>query len=79
MQKNLTTIIGFIGMILIVGAYFLNSYGFVASAGLGYLSMNLIGSTFVGIDVYAKKVWSAVTLQVIWILITLSALYAMGN
>jgi len=77
MYRLAITCIGFVGMALIVGAYFLNSYAFIPSTGVLYLTMNLVGSVLVGIDVYTKRAWSAVTLQVIWILISLSALAAL--
>jgi len=69
--------IGFAGMALIVGAYFLNSYEIVASKSLTYQVMNLAGAIFVGIDVYQKKAWSAFTLQVVWAMIGISAIGTM--
>ena len=71
---GIVDIVGFIGMALIVGAYFLNSYEIVASKSMAYQLMNLFGAVAVGIDVYAKKAWSAFTLQVIWFLIGISAI-----
>jgi len=73
-RTYIVTAVGFFGMALIVGAYFINSYGLVASSSILYLSMNLVGSACVGIDVYMKRAWSAVTLQIVWIVITICAL-----
>lgn len=74
---GIVDIVGFVGMALIVGAYFLNSYEIVASKSMTYQLMNLVGAAFVGVDVFTKKAWSAFTLQVIWFIIGISAIVTM--
>ncbi len=63
--------VGWIGMVLIVGAYFLISCDHVTSTNRGYKLMNIVGSTGVSINVLYQKAWPALALQIVWIVITL--------
>lgn len=66
--------VGWIGTALIVSAYFLVSYNYVTSQSAIYQLMNLFGAICVGVDVFRKKSWPALTLQIIWGIIALVSL-----
>ncbi|MDO8520719.1 MAG: hypothetical protein Q7S52_01260 [bacterium] len=68
------SILGWLGTILIVGAYWLNSTKRVESTSRAYQLMNLLGAIGVGFNVFHQAAWPAVTLQVIWGIIALYSL-----
>lgn len=77
MTKTKTIIIetvGWMGTVLIVSAYFLVSNGYVGGDSSVYQLMNLSGAVFLGISLLVKKAWPALTLQIIWSVIAISAL-----
>ncbi len=66
-------VIGGIGTILVLGAYFLVSSGRVASASTTFQGLNLVGAlllTFYAIDLAA---WASVALNAVWGLIAVVA------
>ena len=65
---------GWMGMVLIVGAYFLNSRKILDSQSRGYQFINLFGSAGVFINVFHQRAWPAVALQVVWSIIALMTL-----
>ena len=65
---------GWLGMALIVGAFYLVSHGKVHPKDRRYQYMNIAGSVGIGIDVYFARSWPALALEIIWILVALSAL-----
>jgi hypothetical protein len=67
-------IVGWIGTFLVVCAYFLVSNKKVSSTSSVYQLMNLFGAIGVGINVYYAGAWPSVALQVIWGIISITAL-----
>ena len=67
-------IIGWIGTILIVGAYFLLSNNFFDSESLSYQTMNFFGALFLLYAAVKKKSSSLTALQIVWALIALIAI-----
>lgn len=59
-------ILGWTGMVMIVLAYFGVSTGRLKSDEPFFQWMNLLGSIAIGFNVFAKKAWPAVTLEVVW-------------
>lgn len=70
----MTEIIGWVGTILIVIAYFLISWKKVESTNKYYQLINLVGAIAVGVNVFTNKAWPAFALQVVWGLIAISSL-----
>lgn len=64
-------IIGWIGMIFFVGAYFLMSQGYIVNKSAIYKLMNLVGSISMAINVGYNHAWPALALQFTWGIITL--------
>lgn len=67
-------VIGWIGMILVLIAYILISTGKIKN-GIIYQLLNLIAAIFMAIGLYPKNAWFSFTLQVIWGIVAIVALY----
>lgn len=70
---------GWIGMILILGAYFLLSKGYLRSQDAAYQYFNLLGALGLAINAFAQKVWPIFVLEIIWGMIALSTLIKTGR
>lgn len=68
--------IGWVGMSLIVLAYFLISNQYVGGNSAVYQFMNFFGALGVGVNVFYQKAWPALALQVVWALIAIVSLAA---
>ncbi|MFT5733623.1 MAG: hypothetical protein ACJA2W_000440 [Planctomycetota bacterium] len=64
---------GWLGTILIVGAYGLLS-GEVISNGAVYQAMNLVGAAGVALLCWHKRTWQPLVLQLVWMVIAVAAL-----
>ena len=71
---SIIEIIGWIGTILIVGAYFLNINGKVKSTSVPYIISNLIGGVLFSIYTYAHRTYPNMVVNVIWVFIAIAAL-----
>lgn len=74
MTDLLIHLCGWAGTAMILAAYYLVSTQKVRSIDPGYQWLNLIGSLVLGINVFYKKAWPAVALEVIWAGIAVFAL-----
>lgn len=72
-------IVGWIGTILIVLAYFLVSNQYVNSKSKTYQLVNLFGAIGVGINVFYQEAWPALALQITWAIIALASLIRPKN
>ncbi len=68
---------GWIGVLLVVGAYALISWKVVVSGSLLYQAMNLFGAVALGIPAVDRRNWQSASVQVIWAAIALVALINM--
>ena len=71
---NIVEIIGWIGTILIVGAYFLNINGKVKSTSVPYILANLAGGILFSIYTYAHRTYPNMVVNVVWVAIAVAAL-----
>lgn len=72
MKKSLTNeIIDWTGVILILLAYALMSFGFVSSHSLLYQGINVIGALAIAIPSIIKKDYEPGALNIIWAIIAL--------
>ena len=69
-----TEIFGWIGTILIFGAYYLVSFKKIDSDSTNYQIINLVGAAALGINVYHHRAWPALALEVVWAIIAIFAL-----
>lgn len=70
----LVEIIGWIGAVLILGAYFLNINGKIKSNSLIYIISNLLAGIFFTINTLAHQAYPSMIVNIIWVLIAVAAL-----
>lgn len=68
-------VIGGIGTILVLTAYFLVSTGRVPSRSLGFQGINLVGAILLTIYGFMLFAWATVALNGVWGLIAIVALF----
>ncbi len=71
---NLIEIIGWIGSVLIVGAYFLNINGRLKSTSPVYILSNLIGGIFFTINTFQHRAYPSMVVNIIWVIIAIAAI-----
>ena len=71
---NAIEIIGWIGTVLIVGAYFLNINGKVKSTSIPYILTNIIGGVLFSIYTYAHRTYPNMVVNVVWVIIAVAAI-----
>ena len=67
-------IIGWIGAVLITGAYFLNINGKVKSSSVPYIVSNLLGGIFFTINTFVHQAYPSMIVNIIWVFIAVAAL-----
>ncbi len=70
----LPTIAGWIGMILILIAYYLVSIKKVTGESRFYQSLNFFGALGIIYNTFVQQAWPAMTLNVVWALIAIRTL-----
>lgn len=68
--------LGWIGMVLLLGAYAAVSFDLVERTGLAYVGVNVVGAALVAVICAAKRAWPAFALEVAWIVLTVPALWS---
>jgi hypothetical protein len=71
---NLTDWLGFIGVLLILLAYFLNTFGIIVSKNLNFILLNLIGSILACLASVLLKYIPFILLEAIWAIVSLISL-----
>ncbi len=66
-------ILGWIGMVLVLVAYFLLSLEKISN-GILYQALNLLAAIFMAIGLYPKSAWFSFKLQVVWGLVAIIAI-----
>ncbi|HEX5455793.1 MAG TPA: hypothetical protein VFW77_00305 [Candidatus Saccharimonadales bacterium] len=59
-------IIGWVGTVLVLVAYFLITSEKLGPKSRAYNLMNLFGALFIGLNVYVNHAWPALGLQTVW-------------
>lgn len=67
-------IIGWIGAVLIVGAYFLNINGRWKSSSRLYIFSNLLGGIFFTVNTLMHQAYPSMIVNIIWVFIAVAAL-----
>lgn len=68
-------IIGWIGSVLIVGAYLLNIQGKIDAKDTRYIWANLVGGICFIIHTYTHKAYPSVAVNIVWVVIALFAIF----
>ena len=74
MLNYLVEIIGWIGAVLIIGAYYLNINGKIKSSSAWYIVSNLVGGIFFTINTFVHQAYPSMIVNIIWIFIAVEAL-----
>ncbi len=74
-QKVLIEVIGWAGVAAIVGGYALISFGVLDPSQLSYQLLNLSGAIGIIISSLSKKDYQPVVLNVIWIVVAVTAIF----
>lgn len=74
MKQKLLQLFGWLGMILILGAYFLVSFDFLSADSIWYQGMNIVGSIGIVFETLSKKDYQPAVLNIAWILIAIISL-----
>ncbi len=74
-MKIVVEIAGWVGVVAIVCAYALVSYGFISPDQLAYQLMNLLGATGIIINSWSKRDYQPVVLNVVWLVVALTAIF----
>ncbi|HBK34584.1 MAG: hypothetical protein UU08_C0014G0011 [Candidatus Uhrbacteria bacterium GW2011_GWE2_40_58] len=65
---------GWYGVLAIISAYGLNSFGLIEPSSLWYQGLNMSGSLGILVDAYAARIYQPVALNAIWMVIALIAI-----
>jgi len=68
-------IIGWIGAVLIIGAYYLNINGKIKSSSTLYIVSNLLGGIFFTINTFVHQAYPSMIVNIIWVFIAVAALF----
>jgi DNA integrity scanning protein DisA with diadenylate cyclase activity len=68
-------IIGWLGAVLITGAYFLNINGKLKSSSGVYIISNLFGGIFFTINTLVHQAYPSMIVNIIWVFIAVAALF----
>ena len=66
-------VLGWYGTLAIVGAYLASSHGWMEQGTL-YQLLNVSGAAGVGLVCWRRRAWQALTLEVVWAVVGLTAL-----
>lgn len=73
-MNNFIEIIGWIGAVLIVGAYFFNINGKLKSSSIVYIISNLLGGIFFTLNTFVHKAYPSMIVNIIWVIIAITAI-----
>ncbi len=73
-----SSIIGSLGVTLLLAAYFLNLFRYIPQGGRLYILLNILGA---GLSCYASvliRYWPFVVLEGCWVMVSMAALWPAG-
>lgn len=71
----LTECIGGYGIVMVLGAYALNSFGILTARDMRYQLMNFTGGIAFVYYTYMKTAWASLFVNVVWVLIAVIGLW----
>lgn len=79
MAKIIIEIVGWIGAVLILLAYFLITHKDISARSKPYQIMNLIGSILVGVNAFFNRAYPSFIINFIWMVIAIYGFYHIYN
>lgn len=73
-MKKINNLIGILGALFIVSAYFLMAFNHISSKSFNYNFLNLIGGVCLAYRVYLDRNYSNFILEIIFIIIAIKSL-----
>ena len=74
MTKIISETIGWLGMMLILLAFFLVSFGFLAPHSISFQGLNILGSAGLMYISFKKKAYQPAVLNIVWMIIAIIAI-----
>lgn len=74
---DIFSLLGWLGSILVLGAYGLNSAKYIEATSIAYQLMNLLGAALLGINVFHQDAWPSFAVNVVWGIIALYSLFSL--
>ena len=71
----LIEILGWVGSVLIVGAYYFNIKGKIAASSKAYILCNLFGGIFFVLNTFYHRAYPSMAVNIIWVLIAATAIF----
>jgi hypothetical protein len=75
MPEFIISTLGWIGSVLIIGAYAANIKGYIKSDDKVYIWTNLVGGIFFVINTFYLKAYPSMVVNVVWVVIALSSVF----
>ena len=72
MKIIIIEVLGWVGAVLILGAYFFNIQSKINSSSPIYIWCNLVGGLFFAINTYYHQAYPSAILNVIWVIIAVA-------
>lgn len=73
-NKTWVEVVGWLGVVAILGAYTLNIFSVLTADSLLYQSLNALGAIGIIVDARSKRDYQPVVLNIVWLIIALIAL-----
>ena len=67
---NLADIIGSIGVVILLIAFFLNLFGYLEKDDVWYSLLNIVGAALAGVASYLIPYWPFFVLEIIWTVVS---------
>lgn len=71
MNYPLSDLVGNLGVVMIIGSFFLVQIGRMSATGLNYTTVNALGAAFILFSLYFDFNLSAFLVEIFWLLISL--------
>ncbi len=74
LKSSVVSVLGWYGVLAILGAYVFVSFGAITAKGLTYQLLNLTGALGIVVEAASKKDVQPVVLNIVWMIIALAAI-----
>jgi len=75
MYEGMLEVVGIYGIIMVLGAYALNTFGYLTAKDVKYQLMNLTGGAAFVYYTLVKTAWASLFVNVVWVVIAVIGLW----